>query len=112
MVERSNMGRQWTSNPMNFRSPKLLKSAQGQRCLYCDRYSDTVVSCHSNRAAQGKWLSIKAHDFYVAWLCGDCHNLYDGRTGRLTREEQDELWTRAYLRTVEQWFLQGIVVVK
>jgi hypothetical protein len=96
---------------MQYRSPKLLKSAQGQRCQYCDSLG-TTVSCHANRVALGKGTGIKAPDFYVAWLCQECHSLYDGRTGRLTKDECDELWTRAYLRTVREWFLQGIVGVQ
>lgn len=96
---------------MSYRSPKLLKSAQGQACQYCESRG-TTVSCHANRVALGKGTGIKAPDFYVAWLCQDCHSLYDGRTGRLTKAECDELWTRAYLRTVREWFEQGIVVVK
>ena len=67
---------------------------------------------HPFVVALGKGTGIKAPDFYIAWLCQECHSLYDGRTGRLTKDECDELWTRAYLRTVREWFEQGIVVVK
>jgi hypothetical protein len=97
---------------MYFRSAKLLASAKDQACTYCGDRNGTTVSCHSNRAAQGKGLGIKAPDYYVAWLCQHCHDLYDGRIGRLTREECDKLWMRAHMRTVEQWFAQDIIAVR
>jgi hypothetical protein len=61
--------------------------------------------------AFGKGIGCKAPDYFIAWMCHECHALYDGRAGKLTWQEKWEMWVRAYMRTVEQWFKQGIVVV-
>ena len=94
-----------------YRSPTLLKSAQDQPCMACGRRDGTTVAAHANRVSLGKGTGIKVPDYYVAFLCGLCHAIYDGRSGHLTKEEKDEFWTAAYLRTVAYWFTEGIVTV-
>lgn len=96
---------------MTFRSPKLLKSAEGQPCMICGSVG-TTIAAHANSVALGKGTGIKAPDFYTAWMCQVCHDLYDGRRGKLTRAEKEEMWVTAYLRTVKRWFELGIVRVK
>jgi Protein of unknown function (DUF1364) len=96
---------------MTFRSPKLLKSAEGQPCMICGSVG-TTIAAHANSVALGKGTGIKAPDFYTAWMCQVCHDLYDGRIGKLTKAEKEEMWMTAYLRTVRWWFQQQIVIVK
>ncbi len=96
---------------MSYRSKALLSSALGQPCTICGACGSTVAA-HANRVALGKGTGIKAPDFYTAHLCQVCHDLYDGRRGHLTKQEKDEMWTIAFLRTVKRWFEQGIVTVK
>lgn len=96
---------------MMFRSKTLLESAEGQRCMICGA-TGTTVAAHANSVALGKGTGIKAPDFYTAWLCDVCHALVDGRLGKLTKAEKWDMWVTAYLRTVAQWFKEGIVVVK
>lgn len=96
---------------MSFRSKTLLAAARDQPCVLCGSVG-TTISAHANSVALGKGTGIKAPDYYVAWLCRACHDEIDGRTGRLTKQERYDLWTTAYLRTVAQWFEQGIVRVK
>ena len=96
---------------MSFRSRTLLNAAEGQACQICGSTS-TTVACHANSVALGKGTGIKVSDYYVAWLCDHHHALYDGRAGKLTKQEKTELWTTAYLRTVAQWFKLGIVRVQ
>lgn len=96
---------------MSYRSKKLLDSAEGQSCTICGSVG-TTVSAHANSVALGKGTGIKAPDFYVAHLCQVCHDSYDGRRGKLTKQEKEELWTTAFLRTVKRWFDQGIVKVQ
>jgi len=93
-----------------FRSKKLRDSARDQPCGNCTSVK-TTVSAHVRSVALGSGTGIKAPDFYMAYLCEPCHALVDGRAGRLTREEQMEIWTRAYFRTVAHWFNSGLVVV-
>ena len=97
---------------MSYRSPHLLRLAQGQTCQACHMTSETVVACHVNSVALGKGTGIKAPDYYAAWLCGRCHDLYDGRAGRLTKEEKYSMWMSAFLGTVAQWFVQEKIILK
>lgn len=96
---------------MTFRSPKLLKAARGRPCVLCGSVG-TTVSAHSNQTEHGHGTGIKAPDFYSAWCCGTCHDLIDGRRGQLTKQEKQELWLRAFVKTVAIWFQEQIVVVK
>ena len=93
-----------------FRSKKLLDSARDQPCSLCGS-KGTTVAAHANSVALGKGTGIKCPDFYIAYLCAPCHNIYDGRNGILTKEEKHEMWVTAYLRTVARWFNEGIVKV-
>lgn len=94
-----------------FRSKKLLDSAKDQPCCWCGASDGSTVACHVNSVALGKGTGIKAPDYYVAYLCHDCHGRCDGRAGTLTKDEKAEMWTWAYLRTVARWFEEGIVKV-
>lgn len=96
---------------MSYRSPKLLKAARDQSCAICGSVG-TTVPAHANSVALGKGTGIKAPDFYHAHMCQVCHDLYDGRRGKLTKAEKEEMWIMAYLRTVKRWFENGVVVVK
>jgi len=97
---------------MTFRSPKLLRSAEGQPCTICGVNDGTTVAAHANSVELGKGVGIKVPDFYTAILCSVCHALLDGRIGKLTKDEKWEMWVTAYLRTVKRWFTDGVVVVK
>lgn len=96
---------------MNFRSPKLLRSAEGKPCANCGDVG-TTVAAHANRVSLGKGIGVKCADLYCADLCVTCHALVDGRLGKLTKEEKWDLWVNAYLKTVKRWFTDGTVVVK
>lgn len=96
---------------MSFRSPKLLKAARDQPCVLCGSVG-TTIAAHSNRVEHGHGTGCKAHDFFTAWVCQSCHDLIDGRTGTLTKEEKQAMWNRAFQRTVALWFETGLVVVK
>ena len=97
---------------MSFRSPKLLQAAKDQTCTLCFRNDGTTVSAHSNQPEHGKGVGLKAPDYFSIMICGTCHAYLDGRIGKLTRAEKRDMWHRAFARTVERWFQQGIVVVK
>ena len=95
---------------MSFRSSRLLKAAKDQPCVLCHAIG-TTVACHLRSVEFGSGTGIKCPDYYTAWLCQSCHNIVDGRTGQLSREKKNEMWIRAYLRTVAQWFEQELVIV-
>lgn len=94
-----------------FRSRALLDAANDQPCVLCHERG-TTVAAHVNSVAFGKGLGVKAPDFFTAWVCQRHHDLIDGRIPGLTAEQRMDLWRTAFMRTVEQWFLQGIVVVR
>lgn len=96
---------------MTFRSKALLQSARDQPCTLCST-TESTVACHLRSVAFGSGTGIKCPDYYTAWLCQSCHSLVDGRAGSLSREQKQDMWVLAYLRTVAQWFEQGVVVVK
>jgi hypothetical protein len=93
---------------MSFRSKTLRDSAKDQACVLCGARG-TTVAAHANSVALGKGTGIKAPDYHTAWLCQRCHFAVDA--GPLSHAEKQELWTRAFVRTVAQWFEQGIVTV-
>lgn len=94
----------------HFRSKKLLDSAAGRSCVICGSLG-TTVAAHANSVALGKGTGIKAPDFFAVHLCTVCHSLYDGRIGKLTKREKEDLWHTAFVRTVARWFNEDIVTV-
>lgn len=94
----------------HFRSKTLLDSAEGQPCASCGSRG-TTVAAHLNSVAHGKGTGIKCPDFLACDLCEVCHALYDGRLGKLTKAEKQDLWMTAYLRTVKRWFTEEVVRV-
>lgn len=97
----------------HYRSKKLLKSADGQTCVLCGRCDGTVVAAHANSVALGKGRGIKCPDYYTAWVCRQCHDQIDGRIPMqfTWAKTPHELWEVAFIRTVGQWFQQGIITV-
>jgi hypothetical protein len=69
----------------------------------------TTIAAHANSVALGKGTGIKAPDYYVAYVCVVCHDRIDGRR---YCEDPQELWQKAFIRTVARWFEQGIVEAK
>jgi hypothetical protein len=93
---------------MTYRLPKLLKAAQDRPCVLCGSHG-TTVAAHSNSLEHGRGMGHKSPDYYVAYLCHECHDLVDGRKGGLTKEEKREKWLSAFVRTVAIWFEEGVV---
>lgn len=97
----------------NYRNQKLRDLArEAEYCCSCKKPNDgTVVAAHSNAQKHGKGLGVKAHDV-VCYVCKDCHDLLDGRTGGLTRAEAYLMFLEAVYETV-LWLLRtGRMVVK
>jgi len=99
---------------MTFRSPKLLKSSNGQACVRCGK-TNGVVSAHYTgvrRLKLGGGYGIKVHDFLTADLCQECHTWMD----TLSREKESryghsEEFFYYIALTLERRFLQGTIVV-
>ena len=93
-------------HPGPFRSQALRDlAAKCPKCMHCGtRNRGDVVACHSNSLEHGKGASQKAHDV-PAYLCGECHDLLDGRAGSLTRAEKSAMFLEAAYKSMV-WLLQ------
>lgn len=93
-----------------FRSPKLLRLAEGQACVACGIDDQTVVAAHSNLLEHGKGRGLKSHDAMSAWLCFRCHSALD--QGRSMSREERELFTKSMIcKTHMRLWEQGLVRV-
>ena len=99
-----------------YRNPKILAHANGQQCQNCGCNDGTVVACHSNQQEHGKGRGIKAHDVFVAFLCGNCHYWLDFGTGKdptvlynSNRTEKNEMFTRAFQKTLLILLKDGVL---
>lgn len=66
----------------NYRNKTLLNLAQNSPCQFCGVDDKTVVACHyqglySNKV--GKGAGLKPDDTAIAYMCFDCHGLYDDK---------------------------------
>lgn len=90
-----------------FRSEKLRKlAAEVETCCGCGAYRPmAIVLAHPNSISRGKGMGTKADDI-PCYLCADCHDLLDGRSGHLTPSEKLELYHRAVTESVS-WLLKS-----
>ena len=63
---------------------KLTETARGRECQIryigvCNGDSSTVCWAHYNGLAGGKGVGKKSADLLGAWMCSDCHDVYDRR---------------------------------
>lgn len=87
-----------------FRSAKLRALAKLKPCLArfegCNGNPQSVVWCHLNDLSLGRGAYFKTGDLFGFFGCSQCHDLYDGRRGSLTKEEKRALGHGACLRTL------------
>lgn len=79
-----------------------LQACRGELCFLripgvCIGGTETTVPAHSNQAAHGKGMGLKADDRYTVPACHACHSEID-QGNRFTREEKFALWNAAYAR--------------
>lgn len=96
---------------MNWRSPKLLRIArEAPYCFHClAQNTGRVVACHSNQQRDGKGMSIKAHDYRIAFMCDECHFVVD--RGPASREVKQGIWEAAHRATIGWLIENGKLVV-
>lgn len=103
----------------NFRSKRLTQAAKDQPCQNCGAEDGTIVCAHSNLYEDGKGKSMKADDLMTAHLCVRCHDWYDQRiqfpdpTGDYygTTDDHQEMWDRAFKRTIRHLGRIGVLKV-
>lgn len=94
------------------RVDRLRTSAKLYPCVLCGKDKQFTVSAHGNEV-QTKGIGKKAPGYLIAYVCGDpggCHDLIDGRAGKLPKAKKRAMWREAHSRTVELWFRDGLVV--
>lgn len=97
-----------------YRNRKLLDLArESPVCMNCGGCNNgTIVACHSNLIRDGKGTGIKSQDYCIFYGCADCHDLYDGRTGKLSREEKNLMFEDAHRKTIAWLFESGHLTVR
>lgn len=98
---------------MMYRNRKLTQSAQHEACVNCGANDGTIVFAHSNSQKHGKGMGIKAHDLFGAFLCHQCHYiydqtvwLYDADTRPLTKAQWFvEMWERSMIIACKKNYL-------
>lgn len=81
---------------MIYRNKKLTESARNESCVSCGVDDGTIVWAHSNKYRHGKGRGMKAHDLFGAYLCNQCHILFDN--GKLPPHT-------FYCESLDDWFL-------
>jgi len=98
----------------NYRNEKITRFAKHRMCTIqipgiCNGNAATSVWAHSNQGIHGKGKGIKAHDFYGAIACSDCHDAVDGRRNDLTSEDRIGYLNLGMARTLPMLFKEGII---
>jgi len=88
------------------RSPTLLRNAREIPCQHCGADNGTVVAAHTNWGG-GKGRSVKADDNLIASLCYECHMEMD-MGYHMTKEQRQEMWTAAHIKTVHKLTSLGL----
>lgn len=82
----------------------LRKLAEGQRCVMCGATGTTVL--HHIRLGGNAGMGQKPPDWQGVNLCHPCHD-YAHHEGRADHK----LMLIAYLRQVERWLADGVLVL-
>jgi hypothetical protein len=98
-----------------FRSPKLLASANGKRCVRCGRQVEGVVACHYTgvrREVFGGGFGTRVSDLIHARMCQDCHVYVDtlSRNKEMRYGHSEEFLTLCAM-TLIQLVDEGLLVV-
>lgn len=105
------VGQVTPKTPKVERIDSLRTAARRYPCVLCGKNKEFTVAAHCN-AVQFKGMGKKAPAWMVAYVCGDpggCHDIIDGRAGKLSKEKKRGLWLEAYWLTVQLWFRDGLV---
>lgn len=96
------------------RSKAYLAGSRGQPCAMqipgvCLGTTDTTIPGHVRDETFGR--SQKADDTSVIDMCMGCHDLFDGRSGTLSREDWLFYALRGLQRTLRSRVLRGIAKI-
>ena len=94
----------------NYRNKKLLELVRDFPCAMCSIENGTVCAAHSNQQRDGKGTGIKSHDYRIASLCYQCHDMIDNHK-ELSRAEKVEAWEQAHRKTIGWLFEKGKIKI-
>lgn len=97
------------------RSKKITQSAKGKACKIrlpgiCSYDNSKTMFCHIDRIYAGKGMGNKSHDIFGIDGCHECHK--ELHSGRLSREQIDEIYLRGLCETQLRLFEEGLINVK
>lgn len=95
------------------RQSKLTKAARGRECQVripgiCNGNPDTTVLAHY-RLAGTCGVGVKPNDLQGAWACSACHDVIDGRSRAVSRDEARQLHAEGVMRTQDLLVREGLV---
>lgn len=95
------------------RSAKLLKALRDLPCMadFPHRCNGPSVACHANDILFGRGFAYKTPDHFTAAMCPEAHDFVDGRKGGWDKETKRMEWLRAYVRTQNELWESGRVIV-
>ena len=70
------------------------------RCGLENPNGDLLCLAHSNDYKHGRGVFYKSKDLFGAYLCLNCHDLIDARTGKLSKEERKKEMEKAWIKTI------------
>lgn len=93
----------------------IRKAAKGEQCTLnisgvCSYDRETTVLCHFPSETHG--MGLKSDDLSGGFGCSCCHDVIDGRSGHLSREDKEFYMRRSQFRTILRLVERGIVTVK
>lgn len=94
-------------------SNRLRQSAKGKCCTLeifpvCNHDPDTTVLAHLHDEYSG--MGTKASDLAAVYACSSCHDLIDGRTGKIENID-DGVLLRALIKTHDIMLHEGLIQV-
>lgn len=95
------------------RQSKLTKAARGRECQVripgiCNGNPETTVLAHY-RLSGTCGIGTKPNDLQGAWACSACHDVIDGRSGAVSRDEARQLHAEGVMRTQDLLVREGLV---
>lgn len=96
---------------------KIRESARGVPCqaripFVCSFNDAETVWAHCNGSAAGKGHGMKSHDLLGAYMCFQCHSLYDRRIPLpkgMCREDVEGFFADAHYRSLRLLIERGLV---
>jgi hypothetical protein len=94
---------------------KLTKNARGKDCTvnlypYCNSNPETVIFAHA--PSEDKGMGRKSPDWWGAFCCSTCHDIFDGRMQtELSSEEIKDCFTRGIYRTLKIQIDEGKIKI-